>query len=111
MLRNLTTREYVDGDMIIRVFLHLEPHKGPRIRSPGFGEVIMYRVGCGISNSGLRIGTAPWMGHRFEIRTNRYHIEHSIETWKDVSSEVVKELSQCQWESTLSRREPDMHRF
>ncbi|KAI9801752.1 MAG: hypothetical protein M1825_003124 [Sarcosagium campestre] len=96
-LRNLTTTEFVQGDRLYAAFHRSRPPSGPHLGYPGFGEAIMCRI-CwstcsllGIPFAGLNRGA--WAGHRLEICTEKYHASNSNDTWKDVTSEIVHEIS------------------
>jgi len=41
--------------------------------------------------AGLNRGV--WAGHRLEICTGKIHASHSSPSWKDVTSELVEEIS------------------
>ncbi len=96
ILRNLTTAEFVQGDRLFAAFHRSRRQHVPHLGYPGFGEAIMCRiywstgnstVPCAGSNRGI------WAGHRFEIYTERIHALNSDCSWKDVTSEIVNELS------------------
>jgi len=96
VLRNLTTAEFVQGDRLSAAFHGSGRQRGPHLGYPGFGEAVMCRicwstrdstVPCAGFNRGI------WAGHRFEICTGKIHILNSDCSWKNVTSEIVDELS------------------
>lgn len=94
ILRNLTTREYVRGDVIAlkEEFIH-----GPQIEVFGFAEVLISRISWSPQpekiGGGNNITRGKWAGHRFDITPLAWLKEkYSKETWKDVSNEVLREI-------------------
>lgn len=94
ILRNLTTREYVRGEVIALKdeFIH-----GPQIEIFGFAEVLISRI-CW-STEPEKIGGADnitrgkWAGHRFDITPLAWLKEkHGGEGWKDVSNDILREI-------------------
>ena len=91
ILRNLTMTEFVHGDRLFAAFPRSGRQRGTCLGYPGFGEAIMCRICWSTGKSGLDRGV--WAGHRLEIRTEKSHALNSDCKWKDVTSEIVDELS------------------
>lgn len=94
ILRNLSTKEYVRGDVIA---LREEFTHGPQIDVLGFAEVLISRISW--SSELVRIGAnenlarGKWAGHRFDITPMSLHEQSTPnECWKDVSGEVFREM-------------------
>lgn len=93
ILRNLTTKEYVRGEVIAlkEEFIH-----GPQIDVFGFAEILIPRISW--SSEPVRIGRCPnishgkWAGHRFDITPFAFHAQQVQDGgWRDVSDEVFRE--------------------
>ncbi|KAJ5110641.1 hypothetical protein N7532_001176, partial [Penicillium argentinense] len=94
ILRNLTTKEYVRGEVIAlkQDFIH-----GPQIDVFGFAEVLISRIAW--SDEPERIGRCKnvargkWAGHRFDV-TPLSLLEQLDDgaSWVDVSNEVLREI-------------------
>lgn len=91
ILRNLTAAEIVQGDELFAAFHRSGRQDGLHLRYPGFGEAIMSRICWSRGKSGFDRGV--WSGHRFEICTKKTHALKSDCDWKDVTSEIIYELS------------------
>lgn len=92
ILRNLTTAEFVQGDKLFTAFPRSRPRRGPYLGHPGFSEAVLCRISWSrVKCAGLNPGV--WAGHRFEICTEKVHTLKSDCSWKDVTSEIVDELS------------------
>ncbi|KAI0846763.1 hypothetical protein F5Y00DRAFT_136833 [Daldinia vernicosa] len=100
VLRNLTTKEFVRSEA-----LALKPEfiQGPRVQGIGFSHAILSRI-CWSSAPDIdmgdptRITRGVWAGHCFDITQLSKHIELTQgETWIDVSSEVMDDISRI-WE-------------
>ncbi|KAJ5101428.1 hypothetical protein NUU61_003650 [Penicillium alfredii] len=94
VLRNLTTKEYVRGEVIA---LKGEFVRGPQIDVLGFPEVLISRICWSVSNGGLegqlRITRGKWAGHRFDITPLSVHEKKTQnKCWMDVSNEVLREI-------------------
>lgn len=96
ILRNLTTKEYVRGEVIAlkEEFIH-----GPQIDVLGFAEVLITRISWSRepirSKRGPNMTPGKWAGHRFDITPLAYHErDNKDEQWKDVSNEVFREIDQ-----------------
>ena len=97
MLRNLATMEYVKGEGLSKAFPPQSHTKqgGLHLKHPGFGEALMcrtiwfdyYRRSLPNSQQGL------WAGHRFDICTEKHRSSQSKGIWKNVTNELVAELS------------------
>jgi hypothetical protein len=94
ILRNLTTREYVRGEVIAlkEEFIH-----GPQIEVFGFAEVLISRISWStepeVIGGGDHITRGKWAGHRFDITPLVWLQEkHGKETWRDVSNEILREI-------------------
>lgn len=94
ILRNLTTREYVRGEVIAlkEEFIH-----GPQIEVFGFAEVLISRISWstqpGKIGGGNNITRGKWAGHRFDITPLAWLQEkYGKETWRDVSNEILREV-------------------
>ncbi|KAJ5691991.1 hypothetical protein N7462_001414 [Penicillium macrosclerotiorum] len=94
ILRNLTTKEYVRGEVIAlkEEFIH-----GPQIDVIGFSEILISRISW--SSQPERVGWSEnitkgkWAGHRFDITPLSLHEERSKnEVWEDVSDEILREI-------------------
>jgi hypothetical protein len=96
VLRNLTTNEFVQGDGLVTAFHESKNQGGLHLGYPGFGEVVLCRI-CWSTNlasylpSGINRGV--WAGNRFDICTEKHHALDSNSNWKNVTSEIVNELS------------------
>lgn len=94
ILRNLTTREYVRGEVIALKgeFIH-----GPQIEIFGFAAVLISRI-CWSTEpekigGGDNIIRGKWAGHRFDITPLAWlKEEHDGEGWKDVSNDILREI-------------------
>ena len=101
ILRNLTTKEFVRSEAIA---LKPEYIHGPDIDALGFGHVVLSRICWSTSdNTSMSydgdIHRGIWAGHRFDITTLARHKDNSKgNEWKDVSEEVMEEISKI-WES------------
>ena len=100
VLRNLTSKDFVRGSGLSAAFPLSGVRNGPHLGYPGFGEAIIGRIGWASPPTPLppwarSLGPkrGVWAGHRFEIRTERYHASHSNDEWQDVTGEIIKELS------------------
>ncbi len=96
ILRNLTTAEFVQGDKFFAAFHRSERQRGPHLGYPGFGEAVMCRICWSTSDSTVPcagFNRGVWAGHRFEICTGEIHASNSDCSWKDVTSEIIDELS------------------
>ncbi|KAJ5377972.1 uncharacterized protein N7496_005381 [Penicillium cataractarum] len=94
ILRNLTTREYVRGEVIAlkEEFIH-----GPQIEVFGFAEVLISRISWSTQpekiGGGNNITRGKWAGHRFDITPLAWLQEkHGKEPWRDVSNEILREI-------------------
>lgn len=94
ILRNLTMREYVRGEVIA---LKEELIHGPQIDAFGFAEVLISRISW--SDKPVQMGRCPniahgkWAGHRFDITPYAFHESiRDDEDWTDVSDEVFREI-------------------
>ena len=113
ILRNLTTKEYVRGEVIAlkEEFVH-----GPNIEVLGFAEILISRI-CW-SNQGVFFGKDKdvargiWAGHRFDITALLAHEQETENNgWKDISDESLREIDVIiasqegdDWRELLSRR-------
>lgn len=92
ILRNLTTKEYVRGEVIA---LKEGFIRGPQIDVLGFSEVLVARIywSTQAEKVNRNLSRGKWAGHQFDITSFQYH-EHNIEgeKWTDVSNEVLREL-------------------
>jgi len=93
ILRNLTTAEIVQGDGLFAAFHRSGRQDGLHLRYPGFGEAIMGRICWSRGASTAPFNRGVWAGHRFEICTGKVHALNSDIGWKDVTSEIIDELS------------------
>ena len=97
ILRNLTASEFIQGDKLFTAFERSEPPDGPQLGYPGFCEAIACRICWSTSSDSIvpRAGMScgVWAGQRFEICTEKIHALNSDDNWKDVTSEIVEELS------------------
>lgn len=94
ILRNLTTKEYVRGEVIA---LKEEYIHGPKIDVFGFAEVLITRISWSNepiqSKHGSNMSPGKWAGHRFDITPMAYHErDNKDEEWTDVSDEVFREI-------------------
>jgi hypothetical protein len=103
ILRNLSTKEFVRSEAVA---LKPEYINGPNIQFLGFGEVLLTRI-CWSTSSSISmvydgdIHRGTWAGHTFDITTLARHRQDSkADDWKDVSEEVVEEITRI-WESEL----------
>lgn len=94
ILRNLTTREYVRGEVIALKdeFIH-----GPQIEVFGFAEVLISRICWSTEPEKIggrdNITRGKWAGHRFDITPLAWLNEkHGREGWKDVSNDILREI-------------------
>lgn len=94
ILRNLTTKEYVRGEVIALndEFLH-----GPHINVFGFAEVLITRIAWSKGpirrKRGPNMSPGKWAGHRFDITPFAYHERDTKDgEWKDVSDEVFRDI-------------------
>lgn len=94
ILRNLTTREYVRGEVIAlkEEFIH-----GPQIDVFGFAEILISRISW--SDRPVQVGRCPniargnWAGHRFDITPSAFHERiRDDEHWRDVSDGVFRDI-------------------
>ncbi|KAI2786850.1 hypothetical protein POX_g09246 [Penicillium oxalicum] len=93
-LRNLTTREYVRGEVIglKEEFIH-----GPQIEILGFAEILITRI-CWSPEPekvglGSQINRGKWAGHRFDIVPLTWLEKDGCgKDWKDVSNEILREI-------------------
>ena len=95
ILRNLTTAEFVCGNRLFTAFQESGRQHGPHLGYPGFGEAVMCRI-CWSTNSSSAphgFNRGVWAGHRFEICTEKMHAAKSNCGWRDVTSEIISELS------------------
>lgn len=113
ILRNLTTKEYVRGEVIAlkQEFVH-----GPNIEVLGFAEILISRISW--SSGEIQFGKdknlarGKWAGHRFDITTLSVHEETTgRDEWKDISDEILREIDVIigsqkgdDWRELLSRR-------
>ena len=93
ILRNLNTAEFVQGDALLAAFHSSGRQDGLHLRYPGFGEAIMGRICWSRRAFKAPFNRGVWAGHRLEICTGKVHALHSDIGWKDVTSEIVDELS------------------
>lgn len=94
ILRNLTTAEIVQGDVLYKAFGGSGRPEGLNLGYPGFGEAIMSRICWSrAASSGACSNRGVWAGHRFELCTGKVHALNSDIGWNDVTSEIIKELS------------------
>lgn len=96
ILRNLTISEFVQGDRLFAAFHRSNRERGLHLEYPGFGEAIMCRIrlstqGYALPCTGLNRGV--WADHRLEIFPEKRHALHSSGSWKNVTSEILHELS------------------
>lgn len=94
ILRNLTTRESVRGEVIAlkEEFIH-----GPQIEVFGFAEVLISRISWSSEpekiGGGDHITRGKWAGHQFDITPLACLQEkHGKEGWRDVSIEILREI-------------------
>ena len=93
ILRNLTTAEFVRGDGLFAAFHSSARQDGLHLRYPGFGEAIIGRICWSRGARTAPFNRGVWAGHRFEICTGKVHTLNSDAGWKDVTSEIINELS------------------
>lgn len=93
ILRNLTTAEIVLGDELYAAFHRRKCRDGLHLEYPGFGEAIMSRICWFREESVDPFKRGVWAGHRFEICTEKVHASSPDVGWKDVTSEIIAELS------------------
>jgi hypothetical protein len=89
VLRNLTTREIVESEV-----LRERERKRKRKGTISFDDVLLMRTYWSIPNSRDVVGikNGVWAGHRFDIVTGEKHrAEGGLGDWKDVTEEVYVE--------------------
>ncbi|KAJ6153717.1 hypothetical protein N7470_006676 [Penicillium chermesinum] len=94
ILRNLTTKEYVRGEVIA---LKGEFVQGPNIEVLGFAEILVSRISWSSREAYFgrdkNLAHGKWAGHRFDITTLPAHEERAgNDGWRDVSDEVLRDL-------------------
>ncbi|KAJ5219718.1 hypothetical protein N7468_008922 [Penicillium chermesinum] len=113
ILRNLTTKEYVRGEVIA---LKGEFVQGPNIEVLGFAEILVSRISWSSREAYFgrdkNLAHGKWAGHRFDITTLPAHEERAgNDGWRDVSDEVLRDLDVIigsqkgdDWREHMSRR-------
>ncbi|KAJ5640006.1 uncharacterized protein N7484_007868 [Penicillium longicatenatum] len=112
ILRNLTTKEYVRGEVIAlrESFIH-----GPQIDVLGFSEVLISRISWSSRpvdvGHGGNMSHGKWAGHRFDIVPLTCVDKSAGQDWTDVSDEILREMDLIltsqkgdDWRDNLSRR-------
>lgn len=112
ILRNLTMKEYVRGEVIAlrESFIH-----GPQIDILGFSEVLISRISWSSRPINVEHGgnlcRGKWAGHRFDIVPLTCVQKGASQGWTDVSNDILREMDLSftsqegdDWRDKLSRR-------
>ena len=93
ILRNLTTKEIVQGDRLFVAFHGVKPQQGPDFDHPGLGDAILCRISWSSNYPRAGLNRRAWAGHRFDVCTKKHLDSGSSGDWKDITDEIIDELS------------------